>query len=230
MQEMAVFVSHVSPGYIVRVAEPGARTELQHRLFGSHAITGAVSPSSGRPLLRLLQLDMADPRLGFNGGSGDVLPLLFSWSCAMSQSPVIYRVKSSIAIELMICRGGEAYDDFPYADYPEHFPERLVALFPISASEQDTIRDLNCGRLVAADLPTSHRELCVPRHQVGGEPFLVQPWQSLDCPSCNRPMPFLASIGDDSGMPEGLTGNRFVQTCFSYCRPCRVVGVRQQCD
>lgn len=227
---MTDFVSHISPGYIVRVAERGDKDGWQHRLFGMHSIAGAVSPNSGRPLLRLLQLDMADPKLELNRGPGEVLPLLFSWSCEMSQSPVIYRVKSSAAVELMVYRRGKAYDDFPYAEYPSHFPERTAALVPIPAREQDAIRDLNSGRLAPADLPAHQRDLVVPRHQVGGEPFLVQPWESLDCPSCTRPMPFLASIGDDSGTPEGLTGNPFVQTCFSYCRPCRVVGARQQCD
>jgi hypothetical protein len=227
---MTGFASHISPGYVAHVAEQGEKEELQHRLFGAHSIAGAVSPNSGRPLLRLLQLDMADPRLGFDGNPGDLLPLLFSWSCEMSQSPVTYRVKSNTAIELMIYRRGNAYDDFPYARYPSHFPERIAALVPIPATDQDAIRDINSGGLDPADLPAGWRDLNVPRHQVGGEPFFVQPWVSLECPSCNRSMPFLASVGDDTGTPEGLTGNRFVQTCFSYCRSCRVVGARQQCD
>ncbi len=227
---MTAFVSPIAPGYVVRVAERGDKGEWQHRLFGMHTIAGAVSPNSGRPLLRLLQLDMADPRLGLNGSPGEVLALLFGWSCAMSQSPVVYRMKSSAAIELILYRSGEAYDDFPYAGYPSDFPERIAVLVPIPATEQDAIRDLNRGGLDPTDLPANQRGLYLPRHQVGGEPFLVQPWENLDCPSCNRPMPFLASIGDDTGTPEGLTGNRFVQTCFSYCRPCRVVAARQQCD
>jgi len=227
---MTGFVSHFLPGYVVRPAETGDKAEWRHFLFGPHSIAGVVSPNSGRPLLRLLQLDMADPRLGFHGNTGEVLPLLFSWSCEISQSSFIYRVTSNTAIELMIYRRGEAYDDFPYPGYPSHFPERTAVLIPIPAPAQDAIRSLNNGSLEAADLRAEQRGLCVPRHQVGGEPFLVQPWQSLDCPSCNRPMPFLAFVGDDTGTPEGLTGNRFVQTCFSYCRPCRVVGARQQCD
>jgi hypothetical protein len=227
---MTGFASHISQGFVVGAVECGDNEEWQHRLFGNHSIAGAVSPNSGRPLLRLLQLDMADPRLGLNGNPGDLLPLLFSWSCEMSQSPVIYRMASSAAIELMISRRGKAYDDFPYTEYPSYFPERIAALAPISAAEQGAIRDLNSGRLDPSDLPANQRDLHVPRHQVGGEPFFVQPWVSLDCPSCNRSMPFLASVGDDTGTPEGLTGNRFVQICFSYCRPCRVVGARQQCD
>ncbi len=132
---MTGFVSHISPGCIVRVAERGDKEAWQHRLFGMHSIAGAVSPNSGRPLLRLLQLDMADPRSGLNGGPGEVLPLLFSWSCAMSQSPVIYRVKSSTAVELMVYRRGKVYGDFPYSEYPTHFPERIAALVPIPATE-----------------------------------------------------------------------------------------------
>src|SRR5262249_38302682 len=229
-EPMTGLLSHVLPGYIVRPSEPGAMTEWEHCLFGPHLIAGAASPNSQRPLLRLLQFDMADPRLGFHGNAGEVLPLLFSWSCEISQSPFIYRVPSNTTIELITYRQGEAYDDFPYPGYPSHFPERTAVLIPIPPREQDAIRSLNSGTMDAADLAADQRDLYVPRHQVGGEPFLVQPWQSLDCPSCERPMPFLASVGDETGTPKGLTGNRFVQTCFSYCAECRVIGARQQCD
>lgn len=229
-EPMTALISHILPGYIVCPSERGEMTEWKHCLFGPHSIAGAVSPNSQRPLLRLLQLDMADPRLGFHENAGEVLPLLFSWSCEISQSPFIYRVTSSTAIELITYHRGEAYDDFPYPGYPSHFPERNAVLSPIPPLEREAIRSLNSGWMLSADRAAHQRDLGVVRHQVGGEPFLVQPWHSLECPSCNRPMPYLASVGDDTGTPKGLTGNRFVQTCFSYCAGCRVIGARQQCD
>jgi len=64
------------------------------------------------------------------------------------------------------------------------------------------------------------------RHQVGGQPAFIKPVALPHCPSCQRPMPFVASV--DSGMtPFGPLG--FTGTLFGFwCNDCRVTTTRRQ--
>jgi hypothetical protein len=105
-----------------------------------------------------------------------------------------------------------------------------MSLTPLTAEEQATIRAVNQGQVDKHAVFKQRPDLCRPEHQIGGEPFLLQPWIELSCVRCGRVMPFLASIGDDSGSERGFTGNAFVQTVFSLCMVCRTVGAYQQSD
>jgi len=220
--------SYLAQGYWVRFVDIRDNFEFGHEFCGPHRIRGATSPNSGRPLLQLLKLHLTDTRLNLSYPDVSILPLLFSWTCDISQGPLLYQLIDETAIEILRYRAGAAYQDFPYPGYPEHFPVKLVSLVPLSIEEQSTIRKVNNEE--TDQVYGLRPDLCRPEHQVGGEPFLVQPWIELSCPKCSRGMPFLASIGDHSGSTTGFTGNIFVQTIFSLCVSCRTIGAYQQCD
>jgi hypothetical protein len=137
---------------------------------------------------------------------------------------------SQSEIKILKYRTGVAYQDFPYPEYPEYFPTKLVSLLPLGIEEQNIIRRINHHEIDPSEISPQWSHLCKPEHQIGGEPFLVQPWIELDCVRCSRTMAFLASIGDDTGSMIGFTGNPFVQTIFCLCTHCRIVGAYQQCD
>lgn len=40
-----------------------SKTYYEHALSGKHEVIGAISPNSGRPLLRLMMLDLRDEHL-----------------------------------------------------------------------------------------------------------------------------------------------------------------------
>ena len=73
--------------------------------------------------------------------------------------------------------------------------------------------------------------LAVPTHQLGGEPWLIQPWESFEqyCPKCAAPMPFLAAIGNQCLLPQGFVDNNYVQICYSLCEACQIIGAKQLC-
>ena len=70
--------SHLFQGYWVRFVDSRDGFEVGHEFCGSHTIRGAISPNSGRPLLRLLKLDLVDSRLNLKYPDIGTIPLLFS--------------------------------------------------------------------------------------------------------------------------------------------------------
>jgi hypothetical protein len=227
---MKMIRSHPPQGYRLQEAAGTRDEKFVHQLGGSHHIRGGVSPNSGRPLLQLARLDTSDVRISLEYPGIRYLPLLFSWTCDISQAPFLYDVLTDTEIKIIKYNCGNAYERFPYANYPDYFLARPASLSPISDEDQFLLRGLNRHRISASKLIKQRPDLCRPQHQIGGEPFLVQPWISLKCPKCARVMPFLASIGDETGATRGLTGNPFVQTLFSVCPICKVIGAFQQCD
>lgn len=221
----------LSQGYFVDLEPRAAAACGGHRFCGPQRIRGAQCPNCSRPLLRLLALEASDARLGLDGAPWRTLPLLFCWRCPIAQSPFSYSVDSDGGVTLLQAGRGAPESDFPYADYPERFPEAAAALRAIPRETQEWIRRLNgasheeveAARAVCPDA-------CDLRHQVGGVPRLAQPVSEPACPSCNRAMPFLAAVSDDCLDPRGFTGNPFVQVLFHLCRRCGVVAACQVCD
>jgi hypothetical protein len=211
------------------VSEPRP-SEVWHEFCGPHAIRGATSPNSGQPLQCILKLNLTDSRLNLGDLELHTIPLLFSWTCEISQAPIYYQLISDTEIEILRFKSGAAYDDFPYPGYPDYFPKRLVSLVALTIEEQTIIRGVNRRQVDKNAVYKQRPNLCRPERQIGGEPFLVQPWIELSCPRCACAMPFLASVGDDNGSERGFTGNPFVQTIFSLCMTCRIVGAYQQSD
>jgi len=221
----------ISQGYFVEFIHPQDEG-FQHVFCGPHEISDAWCPNCDKPLLRFLSLDTRDPRLRLQDKSFPLLHLLNCWTCKVAQRPFFYRINPDGGVNLLEYGSGFEGPDFPYEDYPQHFPGAPIQLIPLTDEEQQTIYGLNEGILEPFDTPFNTRLSC-PAHQVGGEPFLIQSdWDcwKLNCPVCRQEMPFLASVGDSNLLPRGFTDNAYVQFGFSYCPTCDVVGSLQQCD
>lgn len=148
----------------------------------------------------------------------------------MAQAPFAYRLLENGSVELVIYGTGRPESDFPYPEYPAAFPSVTCDLLPLTKAQQAMIAELNAGEFVEPAVADGLL-LDVPRHQIGGEPYLVQPGMgAMDCPTCKTELPLLATIGDDTIDGRGFTGNDYVQVLYFLCSTCAVVAAYQTCD
>lgn len=222
-------VSHIpTQGYFIRFGEMDVTPQLAHAFCGKHSTEGAVCPNCEKPLLRYLSFDVKDSRLDLGGFPLEKLDLFYCWTCNISQSPFFYLCQRDGSIKLLQYGEGGQSVDFPYPNYPRFFPQREIWLEAIAPETQRTIILLNQNRgAEVGDIPSG---LDIPRHQVGGIPYLMQPVLDLRCPRCKARIPLFASLGDNTGGEQGFTGNEFVQVLFHLCPTCGIVGAYQQCD
>jgi hypothetical protein len=208
------------------------RSQEPHVFCGSPALPGIPCPNCRKPLLQFLSLDTSDLRVDFSAWSCSIVPLLFCWTCDIAQAPFSYQVDERKVSILKHKRGG-VQRAFPYKNYPREFPKALAELVPVSEAEAKAIIRLN-REGIDYNAP-SFRELeklDTLRHQVGGEPRLVQgsPPEAFSCPACKASMSLFATIADDCLDPRGFTGNSGVQVLYFRCDRCQVIGCRQECD
>jgi hypothetical protein len=203
-----------------------------HIIGGVYEGAGAISPNSQKPLVQLASIYVADGLLNFGAWPLPVVPLLYSWTCAICEGTFSYRQFSGY-IEIVEYVQGNAYADFPYAGYPVSFPEVPVDLIGLSGDEVDVIRKLNSanddsGLALRRKFPM----LSMPRHQVGGEPYFVSgEILSSRCPCCREEMSFFASIANDSFSPDlEFAGNDFAQLLYEICIHCCVISVSNYVD
>ena len=116
-------------------------------------------------------------------------------------------------------------------DHPTSVPARRARLVAVKPSVRKVVRLWNVQKLDLEQQSREHEHLS-PRHQVGGEPYLMQGADSVGgaCPGCRESMPLLASASDDAGSGTSFIGNRGVQVVFLYCARCQVVSAGNQCD
>ncbi|MGI4788572.1 MAG: hypothetical protein ACRYFS_06950 [Janthinobacterium lividum] len=209
-----------------------ARNAFAHQFCGSHNISGADCPNCRKPLLRFFGLDTRDSRLLLQEPLFSTLPLLFCWTCNISQEMLFYRVRDN-AVELLQFGLSGVQTDFPYEDYPLFFPGAALVLDAVTLEDQSLLTRLN-NRFDAGENATEilgeHRDLWNVRHQVGGEPFLTQDMAEINCLDCAEEMPFLASVANDCLDIRGLTGDEGVQVLYHYCRKCYVVAAYQRIE
>ena len=218
-------------GYFVHFGRnAGITLSYRHEFCGPNDLQGASCPNCNKPLLRFLSLDVADPILELEDSPFEALPLLFCWTCNVAQDEFIYKIHADGAIELLHYGKGGIQTNFPYGDYPVFFPGMSVTLEEIPDEDQRIIMALNRDEIDEWEYRQEHSELCVPRHQIGGEPLVVQPLTRTICPLCGKVMPLLAVIGDDSGDGRNFTQNEYVQVIYKYCRNCYTVTAHQKCD
>ena len=179
----------------------------RHIFCGAHDIPGAGCPNCGRPLLQMMSLDASDERLQLAVLGVKRVPLLICWRCNVAQDVTQYRLRRDGGIELLRFKRGTQGPDFPYAGYPVSFPEARFDLNPVPAAA-----------------------LKAPRHQVGGEPFVLQELRDLRCKVCRRRMRFLACIADDATQGWTFAGNSWVQTLFHVCIDDAVIASYHECD
>ena len=208
----------------------GSNLYYQHTLCGEHAVQGAISPNSGRPLLRYFALDLRDDRLGLVSFPTQRLDLFFAWTCDISRDVFTYCIQSEGRIEILDYRQGRAYSDFPYTNYPTYFPARLFELRKITPEEQKTIAAVDLRRLKSSTVHDDRPDLVRPQHQICGEPYLVNSAREVICPVCQREMPTYASASDETMSERGFVHSNFVQVLFHLCVSCAVVTAYQLAD
>lgn len=209
-----------------------AGSPSRHTLCGPPSHRGAISPNTNRPLLPVACLDPSDPRLEITECSSGTIPLLYSWTCAVSEGELTYRFsKDDIEVLSAVRRAGSLGQDFPYENYPMFFPSVELELHALNEGEQALIQRMNRRTEDTFDLENQFPHLAAPRSQVGGQPRLMQwPLASCSCPSCGAQMPLLAAIGNENASPRGFTDNAFVQMLFFLCAPCSIVTGYNICD
>ena len=227
------FESLPAQGYRVNFARTGIpQTLWKHWFCGDNNISGAKCPNCKRALLIFLLLDTSDERLDLSSTSLSSLPLLYCWRCNLSQDALYYRVFADGSVSLIKYKSGGITTDFPYDDYPDHFPGVPAILEPLTRDHQNTLRLINTRRANMYRIQSSFPEMLVPQHQVGGEPLLLQydAMQPMQCIHCAAKMNFLACIGDDCLDPRGLIGYEGAQVLYHFCRSCNVVGALNRAD
>ncbi len=226
-------------GYHLEFANSPAPLGFEHSVGGPHEVAGAACNGHGcnRPFIRLLTLDLRDPKLSFisrfkREAAGRVaayqLPLYYCWACGGWPT---YRLEPTGHVTVIGRSSTGPEKDFPYPDYPAHFPERRAVLTPIPTEVQRIIREANAGTLdpdLRFDSP--HETHLRPHHQVGGSPYFVQgTYECNDCPGCGGLMKVLASVAADSGSEKPFVDDPFTQVVFDYCAPCLIVSASHQC-
>jgi len=221
-------------GYFVTLQSDKIFTdqESDHTFCGPSELTIPPCPNCQRPLLRLLSLNTKDYRLNLHKAPFSRLSLLFCWTCELSQKPFYYVQDASGGIDILQYQKGKAYDDFPYENYPIYFPRANAVLDQIPNGDQEIITALNRDTIDAWEINRSRPDLNRPRHQIGGEPYLVQRnlEDEIRCLMCSEHIPFFAAVGDEAPHGMRFTGNEFVQVLFHYCRECNLVAAYQHTD
>jgi hypothetical protein len=205
----------------------------EHHFCGGHEIAGATCPNCAKPLLRMLDLDLRDPRLALQGLGLPRLPLLFCWTCNWAQDVSAYRLRADGGIDVLRCQSGGVETDFPYAGYPIAFAGGRVDLRPVPAALAAVLRARNEDPAAEVEVPDDLREAWEQAggtHQVGGEAWFWQGPPEASCPLCGRAMAFVATVGDPTFAGGSFAGNCCVQTIFMLCPDDAVVATTQQCD
>lgn len=202
----------------------------QHTLCGQHAVQGAISPNSGRPLLRYFELDLRDDRLRVTSFPSSRLHLFFAWTCEISRDIFTYRIRDEEKIEILQYKKGRAYSDFPYLNYPEYFPPRQFELRRVSPTEQEIITAVNRNKRKPAQIHDERPDLVRPMHQFCGEPYLVNSPREVECPICGKAMCIYASASDETMSAQGFVNSNFVQVLFHLCAKCATVTAYQLAD
>ncbi|RPI62886.1 MAG: hypothetical protein EHM48_03380 [Planctomycetaceae bacterium] len=214
-------------GYEFSFKDNLASPSIGHKFGGHNDVHGAKCPNCRKPLLLLLKLCVADPRLEMQAKGLSELPILFCWTCDLAHGNFAYTVDGHGGIEIIQYTKGKRYKDFPYPGYPLEFPERVFDLQKVPAEEARIMA------LYAKSLKPWRgfpRKLLIPKHQIGGTPSLFTNDDEV-CPVCSATIPLLGALGDDAGTKDGFTGNPYdVQTLFHFCRTCNCVVVYQLCD
>lgn len=220
-------------GYFVDYSSLQNKNEKNIHIFcGKHEVQSAICPNCKKPLLRYLMLDLSDDILEFPKTDLSSLSFFFCWTCNIAQSFFFYKTIDMGEIKILSYEKGGCSNDFPYIDYPLNFPESRALLKQIPNDIQNAISQVNSGKVDEYDFDKETRFFMRPKHQIGGEPYLVQGelTEEIICPECKQNMKLLASFGDDCNDTRGFTGNTYVQVLYFFCSTCSVLCAYQQCD
>jgi len=105
--------SLISQIYFVEYANDES-AEYRHIRFGEHAIPGAWCPYCDKPLMRIMELDTHDPRLGMMEFPFSRLPLVYCYKCELCLGPFYYQINSDETITILLTEPDEDPFGEPY--------------------------------------------------------------------------------------------------------------------
>ena len=213
------------------IARPGEESPYGHLQGGPTSDPEAKCQMCNRPLLRIWQLDCSDPRFVKAGAQEPAfaglttLPLYYCWRCGGEYA---YRVTADGTVEMLESKllTGPPGDDFPYPNYPSHFPQQPIRLYrPDDLPELVRKYLFDHPPALFDRIPKNHAQPLtdffrhevsagydVGCHQLGGVPALAQGEEHITCPNpaCPKtaqknkrePMQVLAAMYNDP--PAGL--------------------------
>jgi len=215
-----------------------------HHIFGGkHAIIGACCPNCKLPLIRLLQLDMLDRKIGDNIAIPiQYIPILYCFRCDLIDEPFYYRMNDDSTISIVKYKEqiSSRIHTWGYIDeskLPVYYPEVMISLTELSCEEQylllasylsDYIDISFLPELLNISKTYLQKFTNIINHQIGGIPFLPQGWTEFLCPICDKQMKFLASIADEYVDNEHKIVSftyEDIQVQSAICPDCRVIGV-----
>ena len=200
-----------------------------HVFCGRNAFPGAICPNCKIPLTLMLTLDTRDELLELPDLELGQIPLLYCWRCAIPAGLLRYKIRASGGVDVTEYAEGAPEPGDPYDDYPQSFPSAVARLVPLSSHQQAVLQQWNRSEIRISDFRRMAPEVFDCRHQVGGQPFLIQRGGDeyftesfVVCPMCDAVMPFLAAIANDCLDPRGFVGEDAsgTQTLFHFCRGC----------
>jgi hypothetical protein len=97
----------------------------QHTFGGPLELLVRGFPKNRRPLHRLLTLDLRDPRFGVSLADMHRLPLLYGF--AYDACVLVYQIVSDAEVRVIDLTPTTPSKDWPYKNYPDHFPAEPVA-------------------------------------------------------------------------------------------------------
>jgi hypothetical protein len=212
------------PGHrlIVNWSEYPLPSGHKHK-YGGTPSNGAILPvcSGCRGRLHLLmQIDLADPELGYLNLNGpDYLLILTCLNCASYEKPMHYRLvgkRPEIVVlheEPGVC----------VQEYPDPLVEHPVQL-----------RALKDNEYPATETNLLHLLEQEGKHQVGGEPIWVQYKEYVQCIVCTDVMEYIAMVDSELYIGENgfrERGHMFGDEGILYvwaCRKCNVLATKAQ--
>jgi len=238
-------------GYFLEYSPTNKKSK--HRICGEHNIKGADCPNCDKPLHRFASLDLNDKKIEIPIQGITKLHILYCWRCNVAQDDFFYKLIGDEEIEILeYGRGIEQTPiffqslnekdkeywlkklneiDFPYKNYPDFFPGAGISLKKIPKRIQEYLVRFNSDGDFDPDRDHEARQYDIPKHQIGGEPYLVQcDYTPSKCPECQVKMPLLATIGDDCLDERGFGGNTYAQVIYGMCVKCKIISAYQQCD
>jgi hypothetical protein len=220
--------SLVSQGYIVEYANDES-AEYRHIRFGEHAIPGAWCSNCDKPLMRIMEIDTQDPRLGMMEFPFSRLPLVYCYECSLCLGTLYYKVQHDSSISIIHFEESDWSSEEAYHEVPQRIPASGVKVRPLTPEEQEFIIS------GYQTMPTcwgpdeqapEYLYLYGHSDQIGGFPFLDNNWSDyqFNCPRCEREMEFLATFCNSTQNTEMMLAEEDPQLVYAYCTHCHVVG------
>ena len=157
------FLSTINQAYLAQIS---VDSSVKHMFCGEHAIEGARCPNCNKALLRFLSIDTSDPLIASELQSTvKQIHLLFCWTCNISQVDFYYQLNLDGSVSLLQFGIGGVETDFPYEDYPDHFPFAPIELIRIPDDIVSLFISYNDGKSIYPDPLYLGRAVDIPIHQ-----------------------------------------------------------------